>query len=254
MQLTQAQIERYTKHIVLKNIGPHGQERICRGKVLIIGTGGLGSPAALYCAAAGIGTIGIVDHDRVELSNLQRQIIHRRHDLGKRKTQSAKRGIAAINDDIQVNLFHEKLSPDNADQMMEGYDFVLDCTDNFESKFTINDACSRCGIAFSHAGVFEFFGQAMTVLPGKSACYRCVFQAPPPAETLPSSSQSGVFAPIAGIFGTIQAGEAIKFLAGTSGLLLDVLLTFDVLSMDFHKVKLRRRRQCPSCGEKRRHG
>jgi molybdopterin-synthase adenylyltransferase len=244
MDLTPAQIERYRRNILLPHYGREGQKKLCSGKVLIIGAGGLGSAAAFYLAAAGIGAIGIIDRDRVELSNLQRQILHSVKKIGLSKTESARRSITELNDTVQVACYDERLDSHNANGLIDGYDFIVDATDNFQSKFLINDICIRQGIPFSHAGVFEYFGQTMTVLPGKSACYRCVFQ-DPPADPMPTG---GILGSVAGMLGTIQATEAIKYIAGIGKLITDALLTIDALSMDIRKVGLRRSSRCASCG------
>ena len=249
--LSDAQIERYSRHILLKQIGPRGQQKLCSGSVLIVGAGGLGSPAALYCAAAGVGAIGIIDHDRVELSNLQRQIIHAQRAIGKLKAESAADSIRSINPDVCVKVYTEKFAVENARSIVREYDFVIDGTDSFGSKFLVNDACVYEGIPFSHAGVLQFSGQAMTVLPGKSACYRCVFQDLPPKDAIPSCSQAGVLNSVVGVIGSIQATEALKFLAQTGELLTDCLLTLDALSMDFRKITVRRNSECRACGSEK---
>lgn len=247
---TSEQLHRYSRHILLKEIGVEGQEKLCRARVLIIGAGGLGSPAALYLAAAGIGTLGIIDNDSVELSNLQRQILHRTADIDRPKVDSAVKTIKGINPEIEVVSLKMKFSADNAIDIIRGYDFVVDGTDNFAAKFVINDACVIEGIPFSHAGVVGFAGQAMTVIPRESTCFRCVFPQPPPAGSVPTCSQAGVLGAAAGMLGTIQATEAIKFIAGAGELLLNTLFTFDVLTMTFRKVPLPPQKSCKVCGEK----
>ena len=242
--LTDDQASLYRRNILLPGVGVEGQEKICSGKILIVGAGGLGSAAALYCAAAGVGVIGIVDHDRVELSNLQRQILHTMESIGQWKTQSAKRTIGALNNSIRIDVYQERLSAESASDILGNYDFVIDCTDNFQSKFFLNDACVRSGLPFSHAGVLEFYGQTMTVLPGKSACYRCVFYNPPALVPPPG----GILGSVAGMLGAIQATEAIKFLTGRGELLTDVVLTVDALSMEYRKVRVRQKDDCPACG------
>jgi adenylyltransferase/sulfurtransferase len=242
------QIERYSRHILLKQLGTTGQQKLCDGRVLIVGAGGLGSPAALYCAAAGVGTIGIIDYDRVELSNLQRQIIHAEGDIGRLKAESAADSIRAINADVCVQAYTEKFAVENARLIVREYDFVIDGTDNFGSKFLVNDACVHEGKPFSHAGVLQFSGQTLTVVPGKSACYRCVFEDLPPKDAVPSCSQAGVLSSVVGILGSIQATEALKYLAQIGELLTDCILTFDALSMEFRKITVRRNPECLACG------
>ncbi len=245
---TEEQLERYSRHILLQDVGVEGQEKLLNGKVLIIGAGGLGSPAALYLAAAGVGTIGIVDGDRVDLSNLQRQIAHFTKDVGFWKAESASEKMRAINPEITVLPYNQYLFASNISEIIRDYDFVIDGTDNFATKFLINDACVFEGKPFSHGGILRFDGQTMTVTPGKSACYRCVFNAPPPPDLVPTCSQAGVLGAIAGMLGTIQAAEALKFLTGAGELLHNKLLTFDALKMDFRTVNLRKNENCPICG------
>ena len=248
MDFTEDQLERYSRHILLQDVGVEGQEKILESKALVIGAGGLGAPIALYLAAAGVGTIGIVDFDRVDLSNLQRQIIHFTADIGKPKVESAREKMLAINPDIRVNAISEFLDSTNIASIVRDYDFVIDGTDNFASKFLINDACVFEKKPFSHGGILRFDGQTMTIKPGETACYRCVFSAPPPANAVPTCSQAGVLGAVAGMLGTIQAAEALKFAIGAGDLLTDALLTFDALSMDFRKIPLKRNSECPVCG------
>ncbi len=249
MDFSDQQLERYSRHILLQDVGVEGQERISNAKVLIVGAGGLGSPVALYLAAAGVGTIGIADADTVDLSNLQRQIIHFTEDLGVPKVESAVRKMTRLNPDISVQPRKTRLTAQNIAKVIAGYDFVVDGTDSFPSKFLINDACTMAGISFSHGGILRFTGQAMTVVPGKSACYRCVFKSPPPVDLVPSCREAGVLGAIAGMLGTIQAAEALKFVTGAGELLTDTMLTFDALTMDFRKVRLKRNPKCALCGD-----
>jgi molybdopterin/thiamine biosynthesis adenylyltransferase len=246
---TEERLERYSRHIILKEIGIKGQERLYASKVLIIGAGGLGAPAALYLAAAGVGTLGVVDADKVDVSNLQRQIIHHTPDVGTLKVESAASKMRAINPDVKVQIHHAFVRAENIAELIRGYDFVIDGTDNFAAKFLINDACVLAGIPYSHGGILRFNGQTITVLPRQSACYRCIFIKPPPTGVVPTCSQAGVLGAIAGMLGTIQAAEALKYLTATGKPLTDALLTFDALEMNFRKVKVRRNPQCPVCGE-----
>ena len=238
MNLTEEQIERYSRHIILQDVGGEGQEKILNAKVLIVGTGGLGSPAALYLAAAGVGTIGLIDGDVVDMSNLQRQVIHFTPDLNKPKVESAKEKIALINPDVTVNTYKELLMADNALDIIKDYDFVIDGTDNFPAKFLVNDACVMGKKPFSHGGILRFDGQTITYVPG-SASYRCIFKEPPPENAVPTCSQAGVFGAIAGMLGTIQAAEALKFIIGKGELLTNRLLRFDALSMRFTTVNVK---------------
>lgn len=248
MSLSDQEIERYCRHILLKEVGIEGQEKILAGKVLIIGTGGLGAPAALYLAAAGVGTIGIADGDVVDVTNLQRQVIHFTPDVGKPKVDSAQEKMRQINPGVNVVTYPERLFAHTIAGIIKDYDFVIDGTDNFAAKFLINDACVFAQKPFSHGGILRFDGQTLTYVPG-STCYRCVFNAPPPKNAVPTCSQAGVLGPVAGMLGTIQAAEALKYLTGTGQLLTDRLLTFNALSMSFRAVPLHRNRNCPVCGE-----
>ena len=238
MAFTNEQLERYSRHIILKEIGVKGQKKLLNGKVLIIGAGGLGAPAAMYLAAAGVGTIGIADADVVDLSNLQRQVIHSTNDIGKEKVLSAKETMQAINPDVEVRTYHEFISSDNILDIISEYDFILDGTDNFPAKFLINDACVMAKKPFSHAGIIRFKGQLMTVIPGEGPCYRCVFKNPPPKDAVPTCKQAGVIGAMGGVIGSMQAMEAVKYLTGVGELLVGYLLTYDALKMDFHKIKL----------------
>jgi molybdopterin/thiamine biosynthesis adenylyltransferase len=249
MGLTEQQIERYSRQIILEQVGGTGQEKLLSSKVLIVGAGGLGSPAALYLAAAGVGTIGIIDSDKVDLTNLQRQIIHQTNDIGAEKINSAKTKILAINPDISVHTHNAKASAENISEIVRQYDFVIDGTDNFPAKFLVNDACYFEKVPFSHAGILRFHGQLITVLPGETTCYRCIFRSAPPAGAVPSCAEAGVLGALAGVIGCLQATEAMKYLLGTGHLLTNALLTYNALTMEFRKVRLNRNPNCPLCGE-----
>ena len=248
MHFTEEQLERYSRHILLDDVGVAGQEKLMAAKVLIVGAGGLGSPAALYLAAAGVGTVGIVDSDVVEISNLQRQIAHHTSDIGISKVDSAAQKMTAINPDITVRTYREYLCAENISDIIREYDFVLDGTDNFPTKFLVNDACVFLRKPMSHGGILRFNGQTMTIIPGLTSCYRCSFRKPPPPDAVPSCAQAGVLGAVAGMLGTIQAAEALKFITGAGELLTDSLLTFDARTMAFRKIKLRRQENCPVCG------
>lgn len=249
MNLSEEQIERYSRHIILPEVGGKGQEKLLAAKVLLVGAGGLGAPAGLYLAAAGIGTIGVIDADVVDLTNLQRQVIHFTANVGTPKVESAAAKMHAINPDVQVKTYHERLTAANALEILSDYDFVIDGTDNFPSKFLVADACHFAGEPYSHAGILRFDGQIMTVKPGESACYRCVFNAPPPAGAVPSCSQAGVLGVLAGVIGTLQATEAVKFILGQGRLLTDALLVYNALDLSFRKVAVKRNPKCPLCGK-----
>lgn len=249
-KLSKEQLERYSRHIVLEEIGEEGQEKLLGSSVLIIGAGGLGSPAAMYLAAAGVGTIGIADADEVDLSNLQRQIIHSVKDRGRDKVQSAKETITAINPDVTVNAYKTFVNAENIYDLIKDYDFVLDCTDNFEAKFLINDACVAAKKPFVHAGVMQFRGQLMTYVPDRGPCYRCIFTEPPEKGAVPTGRQAGVVGAAVGVIGSMQAMEAIKYLLGAGELLTGCLLTYDALTSEFRRVKLPDRvSDCRACGK-----
>ncbi len=248
MDFNDAQLERYSRHIILKDVGIEGQRKIAEAKILVIGAGGLGSPALLYLAAAGVGTIGIADGDSVDLSNLQRQIIHASEDIGRPKVDSAKEKIHRLNPDVAVSVHREMLDAGNIMDIVREYDFVIDGTDNFPAKFLVNDACVLSGVPYSHGGILRFDGQTFTIQPKESACYRCIFMKPPPTDAVPASSQTGVIGVIAGIIGTLQANEAIKFVLGKGELLTNRLLTFNALNTKFRVVTLRKNANCPVCG------
>ncbi len=248
-QVVDRQIERYRRHFLLKEIGAKGQLKLLESKVLIIGAGGFGSPAALYLSACGVGTIGIADDAVVKLSNLQRQVIHSTRDIGTPKVLSARERMAAINPNLSIITHRTRVTEENILDTIRAYQFVLDCTDNFASKYLINDACILTGKAFSHAGVLQFEGQTLTVLPGESTCYRCIFPDPPPREVAPPSSEAGILGVLPGVIGTIQATEAIKYLLGLGALLTDQVLTYRALPMEFRKVPVKKNPHCKVCGD-----
>jgi molybdopterin-synthase adenylyltransferase len=239
--------ERYARQLMLEEIGSAGQEQLLASRVLIVGAGGLGSPAAYYLAAAGVGTIGLVDADLVDLSNLQRQILHATADLGRPKVASAGAKLAALNAEVRVITQQLALDEGNSAGIIADYDFVIDATDNFSAKFLINDTCVRLGIPFSHGGVLRFSGQTMTVVPQQSPCYRCIFPEPPPPDVASACSRDGILGVLPGVIGVIQATEAIKVLLGIGEPLTGRLLTYDALSLRFREVPLRRAPRCPVC-------
>ncbi|MBP8646355.1 MAG: HesA/MoeB/ThiF family protein [Syntrophobacteraceae bacterium] len=248
--LTDQEKELYRCNLLLDRVGEDGQLRLKASRVLVIGAGGLGSPALLYLGAGGIGEIGIVDGDRVDLSNLQRQVVHGREDIGKKKTLSARETLHRLRPDLRVTLHTCRLTDSNAGEILAPYDFVIEATDNFESKFLVNDFCMRLNKPFSHAGVVGWYGQTMTVLPGKGPCFRCIFQQPPGETPGITTREMGVLGTVAGILGLIQATETLKYLLGAGNLLVGRLLTLDALSMTFREVKLpldKRCRVCASC-------
>lgn len=247
MALSEAQRTRYSRQLLMPEIGPKGQEKLLASKVLVIGAGGLGSPAALYLGAAGVGTIGLADSDAVDLSNLQRQILHSTETLGIPKVESAAGRLRGLNPDVRVEAHQVFVDGENIDALIAPYDFILECTDSFDAKALINDACVRGGKPFCHGAVIRFYGQMMTVLPGKSACYRCAFPQVPDPEKAPDARKLGVLGAVPGVIGCLQALEAIKYLTGAGELLTDRLLTFDALDMEFQSVALKRRNDCAAC-------
>ena len=250
MAMTDEQIERYSRHIILKEVGAKGQKKLLNAKVLIIGAGGLGAPAAMYLAAAGVGTIGIVDADEVDLSNLQRQIIHSTADIGKPKVKSAKETMNAMNPDVEVKTYHKFVDSSNIRELIREYDFIIDGTDNVPAKFLINDACVMEKKPFSHAGIIRFKGQLMTYVPGQGPCYRCVFKNHPPKDAVPTCKQAGVIGAMGGVIGSLQAMEAIKYIVGVGELLTGKLLTYDAITQEFRKIKLPSdTHKCPVCGD-----
>jgi molybdopterin/thiamine biosynthesis adenylyltransferase len=246
--LTSGERERYSRHLMLPEVGEAGQERLRESRVLIIGAGGLGSPAALYLAAAGVGTIGIADGDQVELSNLQRQIMHGTSDIGFPKTLSAARRLHEINPGCRVLEIPVMVDRDNLAKLVQGYDFVLDATDSLAAKFLINDICVVQGVPFSHGGILRFHGQTMTVLPMQSPCCRCLFAELPPEKERTLCERDGVFGVLPGIIGSMQAAEALKYLLGVGTLLTGRLATFDLLGMRFREVPVTRDSNCATCG------
>lgn len=249
MELTREQKRRYNRHIILQDFGAEGQARLLKAKVLIVGMGGLGSPIALYLAAAGVGTIGMVDGDFVSVTNLQRQVIHSTPDVGLLKNESAERKLRAINPELTVVRHDCFLSENNALDIIRPYDFVLDGTDNFAAKYLVNDACLMLGKPFCMGGINRYSGQVMTHVEG-SACYRCMFPEPPAYAEVETCASVGVLGSIAGMMGTIQATECIKFLAQTGELLTDALLMFDAQSMQWNRLDLNRDPNCALCGER----
>ncbi len=238
---------RYTRQISLPEIGADGQSRLLGSSVLVIGAGGLGSPAIMYLAAAGVGRIGIMDGDTVDAGNLQRQIVHTTPDIGRPKAISAAETVTALNPDVEVVAYDRRLEPDGAQATIAAYDFVIDATDNFSTKFLIADACDAAATPYSHAGIQAFRGQTMTVIPGQSACYRCIFEMPPPETGEPPRGPLGV---VPAVIGSIQAAEAIKQITGVGNLLTNRLFTFDALSMRCREIALQRNPHCTLCGEK----
>lgn len=246
---SEEQIRRYSRHIILPEVGGKGQKKLLSSSVLLVGMGGLGSPAALYLAAAGIGALGIVDFDRVELSNLQRQVIHTTEDLDRPKVQSAKETIRALNPDVAVHEYDKRLNSENILEIVSDYDLILDGSDNFPTRFLLNDACVLAGKTNVYGAVFRFEGQVSVFVPKEGPCYRCFIREMPPPGSVPSCQEAGVLGVLPGTIGLLQATEAIKLILGIGEPLVGRLLLFDALEMDMYHVKLQRNPECPACGE-----
>ncbi|MDR7519907.1 MAG: molybdopterin-synthase adenylyltransferase MoeB [Armatimonadota bacterium] len=247
--LTREQVQRYSRQIILEEIGPSGQRRLLDSKVLIVGAGGLGSPAAIYLAAAGVGTLGIIDGDRVDLSNLHRQIIHHSQDIGQPKTQSACRTIQALNPDVVVTAYQTVLTSENALEIIAGYDVVVNGSDNFPTRYLVNDACVMLRRPLVDASILQWEGQATVFLPGRG-CYRCLFPTPPPPGMVPSCAEGGILGAVAGFMGTLQAVEAVKILLGRGETLVNRLLVFRALDFELRTLRWTRNPDCPACGER----
>jgi molybdopterin/thiamine biosynthesis adenylyltransferase len=250
MTFTEDQVRRYARHIILPGIGGEGQQRLMDARVLVIGAGGLGSPAAMYLAAAGVGTIGLVDFDRVELSNLQRQLLHDTDDVGRPKVDSARERLGELNPNVGVETHEVLLSSDNAFDVLGGYDLVVDGTDNFPVRYLVNDAAQMLGKPLVYGSIYQWEGQASVFLPGEGTpCYRCLFPEPPPPGAVPSCAEGGVFGVLPGIIGSVQAVEVIKLILGHGEPLAGRLLIYDALANEFTTVKLRWDPDCPVCGK-----
>ncbi|MBS3136317.1 molybdopterin-synthase adenylyltransferase MoeB [Candidatus Woesearchaeota archaeon] len=245
---TEEEIKRYSRHIILPEIGGTGQSKLKKARVLCVGLGGLGSPVALYLAAAGIGTLGLIDMDKVDISNLQRQVIHSTKDIGRLKVESAKEKIKAINPGVTVNTYTEAISSKNVKEVIAGYDIVIDGCDNFATRYLVNDACFFAGKPNVYGSVFRFEGRA-SLFCKEGPCYRCMHPHPPPPGEVPSCEEAGVLGVLPGIIGVIQATEAIKHILGIGRSLKGRLLLYDALDMSFREVKIKKDRNCPLCGD-----
>jgi adenylyltransferase/sulfurtransferase len=248
-ELSNAEVQRYSRHLILPEVGPDGQRRLKAGRVLCIGAGGLGSPAALYLAAAGVGTIGVVDFDAVDASNLQRQILHSTPDVGRSKLQSAREKLVALNPEIRVETYETALTSANALELFRDYDVILDGTDNFATRYLVNDACVLLRKPNAYGSIFRFEGQASVFAIEGGPCYRCLYPEPPPPGLVPSCAEGGVLGVLPGVIGTIQATETIKLLLGAENTLAGRLLLYDAWNMRFRELKLRRDAECPVCGD-----
>lgn len=249
-QFTPEQAIRYSRHFMLPQVGEEGQAKLLSAKVLMVGAGGLGSPSAYYLAAAGVGTLGIIDNDVVDLSNLQRQILHTNDRIGMPKTESAKQTIQALNPDIRVIPYQEKLTSQNIMDIIRDYDIVVDGCDNFPTRYLVNDACVMAKKPNVHGSIFQFEGQASVFYPGKGPCYRCLYPEPPPADMAPNCQEAGVLGVLPGLIGVIQALETIKLIIGKGDTLVGRLLCFNTLTMEITSLKLKADPACPLCGER----
>jgi molybdopterin/thiamine biosynthesis adenylyltransferase/rhodanese-related sulfurtransferase len=250
--LSNDQRTRYNRHLILEGVGEAGQQKLLEAKVLLIGAGGLGSPAALYLAAAGIGTLGIIDPDTVDASNLQRQILHDVDAIGRPKVESARAHLTALNPDVSVEPYLDRLTADNAVEVMSGYDVVVDGADNFPTRYLVNDASLHLRVPVVHGSIFRFEGQATVFTPYAGPCYRCLFPEPPPPELAPSCAEAGVLGVLPGIIGSIQAMEALKLVLGLGDALAGRLLTYDALDQSFRNLRFERDLDCPACADESR--
>ena len=248
-QYTPEQLIRYSRHFLLPEVGEDGQAKLLQAKVLMVGAGGLGSPAAYYLAAAGVGTLGIIDNDVVDISNLQRQILHANDRVGVPKVESAKKTLEGLNPDVKVIPYQAKLTSENIMEIIKDYDLVVDGCDNFPTRYLVNDACVLTGKPNVHGSIFQFEGQATVFYPGKGPCYRCLYPEPPPAEMAPSCAEAGVLGVLPGLIGVIEALEAVKLILGKGDSLIGRLLHFNTLTMEINTLKLRRDPNCPMCGD-----
>lgn len=247
--LSSSELTRYSRHLLLEEVGKDGQVRLKQARALVIGMGGLGSPISLYLAAAGVGTIGIVDFDAVELSNLQRQILHSTESVGKKKTQSAKARLLEVNPEITVIVYEERISVENALSLIGDYHVIIDGTDNFQTRYLVNDACVLAKKPLVYGSIFRFEGQATVFSPPEGPCYRCIYPDPPEAGAVPNCAEGGVLGVLAGVIGSIQAAEAIKLILGKGQSLMGRLLLYDALEANFDTLNLKRNPNCPLCGK-----
>ena len=248
LMLTPEQVKRYSRHIIMSDVGSKGQRALMASKALIIGAGGLGSPSAIYLSLAGVGTVGIVDFDVVELSNLQRQVLHHTADVGRPKVQSALDNIKSYNPDVNVVLHETRLESENAMEIISQYDLVINGADNFATRYLVNDACYLLKKPLVDGSILIFDGQATVFLPGEG-CYRCLFPSPPPPGMVPNCAEAGVLGALTGLVGSIQATEALKYFLGIGESLSSRLMLIDALSMTFREVRLKRNSDCPLCGD-----
>lgn len=247
--LTEEEILRYSRHIILPEVGGSGQQKLKESSVLVVGAGGLGSPALLYLTAAGVGRIGIIEDDVVDLTNLQRQVLHATADVGKPKVNSASETMKQINPHVEIDVYQKRLTKENILPLLEKYDIVVDGVDNFPTRYLINDACVMKNKILVEGGILRFMGLIMSIKGGETACYRCVFEEPPPPGTVPSCAEAGILGAVAGVVGTLQATEVLKIITDVGEPLYNRMLQFDAEELRFHEVKARRNPKCPVCGK-----
>lgn len=247
--LTEEEIQRYSRHIILPEVGGTGQQKLKEASVFVVGAGGLGSPALLYLAAAGVGCIGIIEDDVVDVTNLQRQILHTTPDVGRPKVKSASETMKQINPLVEIDVYHDRLTKENIFSLIDKYDVVVDGVDNFPTRYLINDACVMRKKTLVEGGILRFMGLIMSIKGGETACYRCVYEEPPPPGTVPSCAEAGILGAVAGVLGTLQATEVLKILTDVGRPLYNRMLQFDAEDMSFHEVNARRNPKCPVCGE-----
>jgi len=249
MKFTEDQLQRYSRHIILPEVGEQGQIKILKAKVFIVGAGGLGSPVGFYLSAAGVGRIALIDNDEVDLSNLQRQIAHNTKTIGKPKVESAKNTFESLNPDVHIIPIKQRLTKLNILDLIKDYDIVVDCSDNYATRFLVNDACVMAKKPLVTGAIFKFEGQLTVVIPGDGPCYRCLFEEPPPPGILPSPQGVGLLGVIPGVIGTLQAAEVLKLIVGTGHILKGELLIYDALKPSFRKVKIPKNPDCPVCSD-----
>ncbi len=253
MELSDEQFHRYARHLILDEVGEEGQEKLLASRVLVVGAGGLGAPLLMYLAAAGVGTLGIVDDDEVDLTNLQRQVVHATASVGRRKTESAKETLGALNPGVTVETHDVRLTSDNVDALVAGYDLVADGSDNFETRYLLNDACYRAGIPLVAAAMLRFEGQLFTFRrddANRTACYRCIFAEAPPPDLVPRCEEAGILGALAGVMGSLQTTEVLKELLGLGESLAGRMLIYDALNTGFHTIRVPHNRGCALCGDR----
>jgi adenylyltransferase/sulfurtransferase len=249
VKFTEAQLQRYSRHLILPEVGEEGQTKLLNAKVFMVGAGGLGSPVGYYLSAAGVGTIAIIDNDEVDLSNLQRQIAHCTRTLGIPKVESAKNTFESLNPDVHIIPIKERLTKQNILGLIKDYDIVIDCSDNYATRFLVNDACVMSKKTLVTGAVFKFEGQLTVFVPGEGPCYRCLFEEPPPPGILPSPHGLGLLGVVPGVIGTLQAAEVLKLIVGTGQILKGELLIYDALKTSFRKVKIPKNPDCAICSD-----